>query len=293
MDGQNSQRNLILKRNVELKELKKSQPKGNRGLPNLRLVSVPCHTLLILSVRNLFICVWIFSDRPCSLRLRYLPTYFRLFQESAWGAVPLFHLTAMLLHPFWSGRELRLRTQSSEETPEVAWENAVVSEQLVRAGRAARWGGMWLSEAVGRRVHTLTSKALGSRILCSWLWFGVKGSAPGCWPPRPSRVAGAVACVRPFLISVLTWCVIFWRRWFYEDALGWWVKCWYIFPQAPWSIIFLYFLGEKEESGNCVGGCCFDWCTHALKMTNLGVLAGIFCLFFLTLWALLDFFACR
>lgn len=39
-------------------------------------------------------------------------------------------------------RELRLWTQSSEETPEVAWENAVVSEQLARAGRAARRGGM-------------------------------------------------------------------------------------------------------------------------------------------------------
>lgn len=97
-----------------------------------------------------------------------------------------------------------------------------------------------------------------------------------------SSVARAVACVRPFLISVLTWCVMFWRQWFYTDALRWWVKCSdiYILPQAPRSIVFLYFLGEKEESGKCAGGCCFDWCTQALKIINLGGLPEIFCLFF-------------
>lgn len=188
----------------------------------------------------------------------------------------------MLLHPFWSGRELRRWTQSSKETPEVAWENSAVSEQLARAGRAARRGGMmWLSGAVGRRMHTLPSEALGSWILRPWLWFGVKGLAPGCWT-LVQQCGTSIACVRPFLISVLTWCVMFWRQWFCTDALRWWVKCSdiYIFPQAPWNIVFLYFLGEKEESGNCVGGCCFDWRTQALKIINLGVLPGIFCLFF-------------
>lgn len=62
MDCQNSQSSLISKGNVELKELKKPQSKHNRGLPHFRLVSVPCHTLLLLSVRHLFKCVYKFSE---------------------------------------------------------------------------------------------------------------------------------------------------------------------------------------------------------------------------------------
>lgn len=62
MDCQNSQSSLISKGNVELKELKKTQSKHNRGLPHFRLVSVPCHTLLLLSVRHLFKCVYKFSE---------------------------------------------------------------------------------------------------------------------------------------------------------------------------------------------------------------------------------------
>lgn len=64
---------------------------------------------------------------------------------------------------------MRLLTQSSEETPEVDWVNAAMSEQLERAGRAGRLAGMRLSEAVGRRMHVLAGEALGSWILCFWV----------------------------------------------------------------------------------------------------------------------------
>lgn len=49
-----------LKKKCSTEGIKKK--KHNRGLPNFRLVSIPFHTLLLLSVRALFIYLYVFSE---------------------------------------------------------------------------------------------------------------------------------------------------------------------------------------------------------------------------------------
>lgn len=46
------------------------------------------------------------------------------------------------------------------------------------------------------------------------------------------------------------------------------------------TVLFSY--EEKEVSGNCVGGCCFDWCAQALTVINL-LVWGILLVFFSSL----------
>lgn len=115
---------------------------------------------------------------------------------------------------------MRLWTQSSKETPEVVWENSAVSEQLARAGRAARRGGMWLSEAVtvGRRLHTLTSEALGAgSSVLALIWCERFGSR---LLTSPAQQRATSSCLRETFpdFSPDLMCRVLER--FYKDALG-------------------------------------------------------------------------